>query len=70
MIKGKHYFFFRLDEYPNDRYPEYRIGESVEDLHLRFGDSYMRKFCKITQLNEVTIEHIQAIGAFLLQQIS
>lgn len=70
MIRGKRYFFFRLDAVPNDQFPEYRIAESVEDLHLRFGDTYMRQFHSITQLNEVTLEHIHAIDSFLLQQIS
>lgn len=69
MIHGKHYYFFRLDTVPNDPDPEYRIGESLEDLQLRFGDMYMRHFHSITQLNEVTIDHIIAIHHFLLQQL-
>lgn len=69
MIAGKTYYFFRLDTIPNDPYPEYRIAESVDDLHLRFGDVYIRQFCSITKLYEVTIEHIHAINTFLLHNI-
>ena len=69
MINGKHYYFFRLDTIPDDPSPEYRIGESIEDLHFRFGDMYLRQFHSITQLNEVTIQHIVAIDRFLLQQL-
>lgn len=70
MIKGKRYYFFRLDTVPDDPYPEIRIAESIDDLHLRFGDIYMRQWHSITQLCEVTIDHIIAINHFLLQQIS
>ena len=70
MINGKHYFFFRLDTVPDDQCPEYRIAESIEDLQLRFGDLYLRRFHSITQLYEVTIDHIVAINQFFLQQIS
>lgn len=69
MINGIHYYFFRLDTVPDDPSPEYRIAESIEDLQLRFGDMYMRQFHSITQLNEVTIEHIIAIYRFLIQQL-
>lgn len=69
MISGKHYYFFRLDTIPDDPSPEYRIGESIEDLHLRFGDMYFRQFYSVTQMYEVTIEHIIAIDRFLLQQL-
>lgn len=70
MIAGKKYYFFRLDRVFNDPYPDYKVGESVHDLFIRHGHLYMSQFQFISQLNEVTIEHIRAIDAFLLQQIS
>lgn len=69
MINGKHYYFFRLDTVPDDPSPEYRIGESIDDLQLRFGDMYLRQFHSVTQLDEVTIDLIIAINRFLLQQM-
>lgn len=70
MIRGESYYFFRLDHCENDIYPEYRIAKSIEDLSLRFGESYINCFHSITKLNEVTLEHIRAIDKFLFQQIS
>lgn len=70
MIRGEKYYFFRLNRFPNDDYPVYRVAKSIADLRLRLGDFYVNEFYSITQLNEVTAEHIRAITLFLTQNIS
>lgn len=66
-IGGKHYYFFRIDRF--DGYPEYRIAESLDDLHLRFGHLYFKNAQSITNVGEVTRQHILAIQLFLDQQL-
>lgn len=70
MIRGEKYFFFQLIPNRKGASIEYRIAKSFEDLYLRFGSAYLANFHSITKLNEVTLEHIRAIGCFLNSLIS
>lgn len=63
------YFFFRLDHFENDYYPEFRVARNYDELVSTLGPFRAGSYFNITKLGEVTPEHLFAIHE-LLQYLS
>ena len=65
MSDANVYYFFRLDRFKNDYYPEFRIARNYDELVSKLGPDRAGSYYKITKLSQVSDEHLFAVFELL-----